>query len=63
MSKIMLFGQNSEEVAIPASDMLVKSAGFDYVNDQLCFIFSTSEGKRGYGKQEQDIRNTCKVVT
>ena len=51
MSKIMLFGQNSEEVAIPASEMLVKSAGFDSVNNELCFIFATSEGKRGYGKQ------------
>ena len=57
MSKIMLFGQNAEEVAIPASDMLVKSAGFDYVNDQLCFIFSTSEGKRGYGKQAIPVQN------
>ncbi len=57
MSKIMLFGQNSEEVAIPASDMLVKSAGFDYVSDQLCFIFSTSEGKRGYGKQAIPVQN------
>jgi hypothetical protein len=51
MSKIMLFGQNSEEVAIPASEMLVKSAGFDVVKDELCFIFATSEGKRGYGRQ------------
>ena len=47
----MLFEKNSEIVSIPASEMLVKSAGFDIVNDKLCFIFSTSEGKRGYGKQ------------
>ena len=53
----MLFGQNSEEVAIPASEMLVKSAGFDVVNDELCFIFATSEGKRGYGRQAIPISN------
>ena len=47
----MLFEKNSEIVSIPASEMLVKSAGFDVVGDKLCFIFATSEGKRGYGKQ------------
>ncbi len=31
--------------------MLIKSAGFDVVNGKLSFIFATSEGKRGYGKQ------------
>ncbi len=51
MSKIMLFGENNPVVAIPASEMLVKSAGFDVVNGELSFIFATSEGKRGYGKQ------------
>jgi hypothetical protein len=47
----MLFNKDSEIVSIPASEMLVKSAGFDIVNDKLCFVFATSEGKRGYGKQ------------
>ena len=47
----MLFEQNSEQIAKPASKVLMESAGFDYVDGQLCFIFSTSEGKRGYGKQ------------
>jgi hypothetical protein len=51
MSKIMLFGENAKETSIPASEMLMKSAGFDVVNDELCFVFATSEGKRGYGKQ------------
>ncbi len=52
MSNItMLFESNSPIVSIPASEMLVKSGGFDIINDQLCFIFATSEGKRGYGKQ------------
>ena len=43
MSKIMLFGQNSEEVSIPASEMLVKSAGFDIVNNEMCFIFENKQ--------------------
>tara|TARA_B100000579_G_scaffold437987_1_gene470567 strand:+ start:12198 stop:12623 length:426 start_codon:yes stop_codon:yes gene_type:complete len=47
----MLFEKDNALVSIPASEMLVKSAGFDVVNDKLCFIFSTNEGKRGYGKQ------------
>jgi len=47
----MLFESNNPIVSIPASEMLVKSGGFDIVNDQLCFVFATSEGKRGYGKQ------------
>ena len=47
----MLFNKNSEIVSIPASEMLVKSAGCDVVGDKLCFVFATSEGKRGYGKQ------------
>jgi len=51
MSKIMLFGENNPVVTVPASEMLMKSAGFDVVNGQLSFIFATSEGKRGYGKQ------------
>tara|TARA_B100000579_G_scaffold437987_1_gene470565 strand:+ start:10554 stop:11021 length:468 start_codon:yes stop_codon:yes gene_type:complete len=57
MSKIMLFGQNSEEVAVPASEMLVKTAGFDVINDELCFVFASSEGKRGYGKQAIPVSN------
>ena len=47
----MLFESNNPIVSIPASEMLVKSGGFDIINDQLCFVFATSEGKRGYGKQ------------
>ena len=45
----MLFEQNSEQISKPASQVLMESAGFDYVDCQLCFIFATSEGKRGYG--------------
>ena len=51
MSKIMLFSQNDEQVAVPASEILVKSAGFDVIDETLCFVFATSEGKRGYGRQ------------
>lgn len=47
----MLFESNNPIVSIPASEMLMKSGGFDIINDQLCFVFATSEGKRGYGKQ------------
>ena len=53
----MLFEQNNPLVSIPASEMLVKSAGFDVVNGTLCFIFSTAEGKRGYGKQAIPVRD------
>ena len=63
MSKIMLFGQNSEEVSIPASEMLVKSAGFDIVNNEMCFIFATSEGKRGYGKQAIPVSKLTESVS
>ena len=52
MSNItMLFNKDSEIVSIPASEMLMKSAGFDVIEDTLCFVFATNEGKRGYGKQ------------
>ena len=52
MSNItMLFNKDSEIVSIPASEMLMKSAGFDVIDDTLCFVFATNEGKRGYGKQ------------
>ena len=47
----MLFENNDAAVAKPASKVFLETSGFDYVNDELCFIFSTSEGKRGYGKQ------------
>ena len=47
----MLFESNNPIVSIPASEILVKSAGFDIIDDTLCFVFATSEGKRGYGKQ------------
>ena len=47
----MLFDQNNEQIAKPASKVLMETAGFDTVDNQLCFIFGTSEGKRGYGKQ------------
>ena len=36
MSKIMLFSQNDEQVAVPASEILVKSAGFDVIDETLC---------------------------
>ena len=57
MSSFMLFEQNSEQVAKPASKVLMESAGFDYVDGELCFIFSTSEGKRGYGKQAIPVKD------
>jgi len=47
----MLFGNNSQVIAKPSSQVLKETAGFDMVNGKLCFIFSTHEGKRGYGKQ------------
>ena len=47
----MLFESNNPIVSIPAREILVKSAGFDIIDDTLCFVFATSEGKRGYGKQ------------
>ena len=66
MSNItMLFETNNPIVSIPASEMLVKSGGFDIINDQLCFIFATSEGKRGYGKQAipvEDLQECYQVL-
>lgn len=65
MSKVMLFGEDSEETSIPASEMLMKSAGFDVVNGQLCFVFATNEGKRGYGKQAiplEDLEESYRVL-
>ena len=47
----MLFEENNPLVSIPASEILMKSAGFDVIDDVLCFVFATNEGKRGYGKQ------------
>ena len=47
----MLFGNNSAVITKPSSQVLKETAGFDMVNGQLCFIFSSHEGKRGYGKQ------------
>ena len=48
---MMLFENNDVAVAKPAAQVFTESCGFDYVNDELCVIFSTNEGKRGYGKQ------------
>ena len=47
----MLFESTNPIVSVPASEILVKSAGFDIIDNKLCFVFATSEGKRGYGKQ------------
>ena len=47
----MLFGNNSAVITKPSSQVLKETAGFDMVNGKLCFIFSSHEGKRGYGKQ------------
>ncbi len=61
----MLFESNNPIVSIPASEMLVKSGGFDIINDQLCFVFATSEGKRGYGKQAipvEDLQECYQVL-
>ena len=66
MSNItMLFETNNPIVSIPASEMLMKSGGFDIINDKLCFIFATSEGKRGYGKQAipvEDLQECYQVL-
>lgn len=47
----LLFGNNNAKFAKPSSQVLKETAGFDMVNGKLCFIFSSHEGKRGYGKQ------------
>ena len=47
----LLFGNNNAKFVKPSSQVLKETAGFDMVNGKLCFIFSSHEGKRGYGKQ------------
>jgi len=47
----LLFGNKNSEFVKPSSQVLKETAGFDMINGQLCFIFSSHEGKRGYGKQ------------
>ena len=47
----LLFGNNNPQFVKPSSQVLKETAGFDMINGQLCFIFSSHEGKRGYGKQ------------
>lgn len=47
----LLFGNNNAQFVKPSSQVLKETAGFDMVNGKLCFIFSSHEGKRGYGKQ------------
>ena len=60
----MLFGNNSAVVTKPSSQVLKETAGFDMVNGKLCFIFSSHEGKRGYGKQAIPIEDldACLLV-
>ena len=61
----LLFGNNNPQFVKPASQVLKESAGFDTVNGQLCFIFSSHEGKRGYGKQAipvQDLDSCLSVL-
>ena len=62
----MLFESNNPIVSIPASEILVKTAGFDIIDDKLCFVFATSEGKRGYGKQAipvEDLEESYKALS
>ena len=47
----LLFGNENSEFVKPSSQVLKETAGFDMVNGKLCFVFSSHEGKRGYGKQ------------
>jgi len=60
----LLFGNNNPQFVKPASQVLKESAGFDMVNGNLCFIFSSHEGKRGYGKQAIPVGDldTCLSV-
>ena len=61
----LLFGNNNPQFVKPSSQVLKESAGFDMVNGTLCFIFSTHEGKRGYGKQAipvQDLDSCLHVL-
>ena len=62
----MLFESNNPIVSIPASEILVKTAGFDIIDDKLCFVFATSEGKRGYGKQAipvEDLQESYEALS
>ena len=61
----LLFGNSNPEFIKPSSQVLKETAGFDMVNGKLCFVFSSHEGKRGYGKQAipvDDIEDCLAVL-
>lgn len=60
----LLFGNKNAQFVKPSSQVLKETAGFDMVGGKLCFIFSSHEGKRGYGKQAipVDELDSCLAV-
>ena len=58
---IMLF-EEKNEVSRPAKDILRSSGGFEIVNDELYFVFSTIENRKGYGRQRVPVSQLDDVL-
>jgi len=60
---IMLF-ENEKNVSIrPASEIFASTVGFEWVNDELYLVFSTTENRKGYGKQKIRVSELDSVLS
>ena len=58
---IMLF-EEASETSRPASEILRTSGGFEILNDELYFVFSTIENRKGYGRQKVPVSQLDSVI-
>ena len=60
---IMLF-ENEKSLSIrPASEIFASTVGFEWVNDELYLVFSTTENRKGYGKQKIRVSELDSVLS
>ena len=60
---IMLF-ENEKTLSIrPASEIFASTVGFEWVNDELYLVFSTTENRKGYGKQKIRVSELDSVMS
>ena len=60
---IMLF-ENEKNVSIrPASEIFASTVGFEWIKDELYLVFSTTENRKGYGKQKLRVTELDSVLS
>ena len=59
---IRLFDAEQEVTIRPASEIFTSTVGFEWINQELYLVFSTTENRKGYGKQKVRVDELDSVM-